>query len=70
MPKGEASWCSHKGKNWASFLLEKAPLVSGNHQACPLPLLLPVLLLQDQKIKALEELVETLQEQNGKMLSR
>lgn len=35
---------------------------SGNHQVCSPP----VSLLQDQKIRALEELVETLQEHQGK----
>lgn len=56
------------------FPLEGAPLGSWNHKAClppaPAPQRLPVLLLQDEKIQALEELVSVLQEEKGKRLSQ
>lgn len=44
---------------------EGAPVGSGSHQAC-FP---PASLLQTRKIQALEELVETLEEHQGKRLS-
>lgn len=58
----------HRGKKFGSSQLEgevpsKVPLHSGNPQIC-LPLL--VLLLQDRKIRALEEMVQTFQEHEGK----
>lgn len=56
----------HRGKKSGSSHLEGAPLRSENPQVC---LSLLVLLLQDRKIRALEEMVQNLQEHQGKRLS-
>lgn len=65
MPKGAGagslnSPVPHRGKKFGSSRLEGAPVC----------LSLLVLLLQDRKIRALEEMVQTLQEHQGKRLSR
>lgn len=56
----------YRGKKSGSSHLEGAPLCSENPQVC---LSLLVLLLQDRKIRALEEMVQNLQEHQGKRLS-